>query len=76
MPRLRFVTATELRDRLREHIRRLGSDPIVIARHGRAVLFCARDHFRLESRFTLYGRAARSAGEKPINRVGAPRMME
>jgi prevent-host-death family protein len=34
---MRFVSATELRDRLREHILRLGSDPIVIARHGRAV---------------------------------------
>jgi len=37
MPRMRYVSATELRDRLREHILRLGSDPIVIARHGRAV---------------------------------------
>jgi prevent-host-death family protein len=37
MSRLRLVPATELRDRLREHILRLGSGPIVIARHGRAV---------------------------------------
>ena len=37
MARLRLVSATELRDRLREHIRRLGSDPLVIARRGQAV---------------------------------------
>ena len=37
MALLRIVSATDLRDRLRECIARLGPDPIVVARHGRAV---------------------------------------
>jgi prevent-host-death family protein len=35
--RMRIVGATELRDQMREQLRRLRSEPVVIARRGRAV---------------------------------------
>ena len=72
MPRLRFVTATELRDRLREHIRRLGSDPIVIARHGRAVavMLSVREWDRIQDEIDARA-AAKDAAEHNASNANA-----